>query len=157
MLPLIELLVISARGRVAYHAQCECLVLVALLAIHHALVEHPHGVPILVIISQHVLEQFLTRCQCRFLGLSPRFLNEIEGHLLHLMVQETAFLSLVGLLDKVLKDLVFELRNQRLVNLEVDEAVAEVSFEAVGHLDEVSGFRQLLLLNFEDTLEKVVV
>jgi hypothetical protein len=35
--------------------------------------------------------------------------------------------------------------------------VAEVSLEAVGHLDEVSGFRQLLLLNFEDSLEEIVV
>jgi hypothetical protein len=35
--------------------------------------------------------------------------------------------------------------------------VAEVSLEAVGHLDEVSGFLELLLLNFEDTLEEVVV
>ena len=73
------------------------------------------------------------------------------------MVQETAFLSLVGLLDEVLEDLVFELRDQWLVDLEVDEAVAEVSLEAVGHLDEVSGFLELLLLNFEDTLEEVVV
>ncbi len=141
LLPLIELLVIPACGRVAYHAECERLVLIApLLAVHHALVKHAHGVSVLILIGQHVLEQLLARCQCGFLGLSPGLLDQIQGHLLYLVIQEPALLSLVGLLDEVLEDLVLELRDQGLVDLEVDEAVAKVSLETIGHLDEVSGF-----------------
>ena len=73
------------------------------------------------------------------------------------MIQETALLPLVGLLNEVFEDLVLELRHQGLVNLEVNESVAEVSLETIGHLDEVSGFRELLLLDFEDTLQEVIV
>jgi hypothetical protein len=68
------------------------------------------------------------------------------------MIQETALLPLVGLLNEVFEDLVLKLRHQGLVNLEVNESVAEVSLEAIGHLNEVGGFRELLLLDFEDTL-----
>jgi len=158
LLPLIELLVIPACGRVAYHAECERLVLIApLLPVHHALVKHAHGVSVLILICQHVFEQFLSRCQCGFLGLSPGLLDQIEGHFLYLVIQEPALLSLVGLLDEVLEDLVLELRDQGLVDLEVDEAVAEVSLETVGHLDEVSGFCELLLLDFQNSLEEVVI
>ena len=73
------------------------------------------------------------------------------------MIQETALLPLVGLLNEVFEDLVLELRHQGLVDLEVNESVAEVSLEAIGHLNEVSGFRELLLLDFEDTLQEVIV
>jgi hypothetical protein len=57
------------------------------------------------------------------------------------MIQETALLPLVGLLNEVFENLVFKLGHQGLVNLKVDESMAEVSLETICHLDEVSGFR----------------
>ncbi len=64
------------------------------------------------------------------------------------MIQKTAFLSLIGLLDEVFEDLIFKLGHQRLIDFEVDKTVAEVSLEAICHLDEIRGLSQLLLLNF---------
>jgi hypothetical protein len=156
LFPLIELLIIAARSRIAYHAQRECLILAALIPLDHTFIKHPHRV-ILIIISEHILKQLLPGCQSRLLRLPPWFLNHIQGHLLHFMIQETALLPLVGLLNEVFEDLVLELRHQGLVNLEVNESVAEVSLEAIGHLNEVSGFRELLLLDFEDSLQEVIV
>jgi hypothetical protein len=46
----------------------------------------------------------------------------------------------VGLLDEVFQYLVLKLSHERLVNLEIDEAMAEVSLKTECHLDEILSF-----------------
>ena len=73
------------------------------------------------------------------------------------MVEEASFLSLVGLLNEVFEDLVLELSDKGLVDLEVDEAMAEVRLKAIRHLDEVSRLCQLLLLNLQYSLQEFII
>jgi len=62
----------------------------------------------------------------------------------------------IGLLDEVFQYLVLELSHERLINLEIDEAMTEVSLKTECHLDEKLSFSQLLLLNLEYFLQEFI-
>jgi hypothetical protein len=62
----------------------------------------------------------------------------------------------VGLLNKVFQYLILKLSHERLVNLEIDEAMTEVSLKTECHLDEILSFGQLLLLNLEYFLQEFI-
>ena len=63
---------------------------------------------------------------------------------------------MIGLLDEVFQYLVLELSHERLINLEIDEAMTEVSLKTECHLNEILSFCQLLLLNLEYFLQEFI-